>query len=296
MTTAILPLGGPSQQVDLGVLPISAVPAMPPIALEVRIDGISPDPTPTTLFTWVVDITFVPAEACSLGRLGVRFQDGFTVPNVLGGTYSPIFPWIRGGNLTVAARARVGADLVEAVFRARIVGTEPASAGVSAALGTDVMRRLSKHESGGHQFEVDPRDNQKGIVAVFNRQRDGGVGICQITPSVAGQMANNPAFKDAVWDWRSNVKQGIGVFAEKRAAALGHLNQHRVNGHYPNNGDPQGPLRVGNGVDDDTVVLWETLQGFNGGAHWQWNAASNLWESRPQLSQGYVASVLAQTP
>jgi hypothetical protein len=301
MTLAAAPvaavLGGGSQEIDLGVFAISDVPAMPAIDLEVKIDGISPDPTFRTFFDWVIDIIFVASESCSCGKSGVRFRDGFTVRNVLGGRFSPSFPWVRGGNLTLAARARVNTDWVETIFHARVVGTDPAWSAARTALGSDVMRRLSKHESvGGHQFEVDPNDRSKGIVPVFNRGRDGGVGLCQITPSDPVQKGNDAAYKDAVWNWQSNIDQGKEVFAAKRRGALGYLNQHRANGHFPNNGDPQGPGRVGSGVDDATVLLWETIQRFNGGTHWQWNATTNLWESKPQLNRTYVASVLAQTP
>lgn len=292
-----VPLGAVSQNTDLGVLQISELPEMPKIDLDVKIEGMSPDPTPSTLFTWVVSITFVAADACTCGKPGVQFDDGFTVPSILGGRFSPIFPWIRGGSLTVGTRARVYDTWVESIFYARVIGTEPAWSKISPVLETDIMRRLARHESGGgHQFEVDPNTSANGIVPVFNRGRDGGVGLLQVTPVDSVQKANDPGYKDAVWNWRSNIQQGKQIFSGHRSAAQTYLNAHKVNGRYPNNGDPQGPVRIGSGVGDETVLLWETIQRFNGGTHWQWNTTINAWESRPQKNQTYVASVLAQTP
>ena len=266
-----------SAATDIGDFAISPVPTMPLIfPLQIAVDGISPDPTPTTLFDWLVSVDYTPADDATLGKPGASFSDSFTVNQVLGGSFTPIFPKIRGGNLTLAARGRLKTgELVESIFRGRIVGTDPGQALIRAEIGDDLLRRIARHESGMQQFETD-RNPTKGIVPVFNRGRDGGAGACQVTPPTA----------DDIWDWRANVRSGKRMLNEKRAAALQHLNAHRIDGHFPNN----------LGLGDDEVILRETIQRFNGGFHWRFNAATNQWDALPQFNQTYVASVLAQRP
>ena len=187
---------------------INNVPQMPQIDLEVQILGITPDPTSKKRFDWSVDITFNAANSSSYGKSGVVFKDGFIINNVLGGQLNVTFPWFRGGDLTIAVRTYVASTLVEAVFRGRIIGTNPNWAEISTALGNDLLRKIAKHESGGQQFETDT-DASKGIVPVFNRGRDGGAGILQVTPPTA----------EDIWNWRTNIENGKRIFAAKQAAA-----------------------------------------------------------------------------
>jgi hypothetical protein len=265
----------------MGTLSISAKPEMPTLSpLAVQIQGINPDPTPNTFFDWSVGITF-DETSCTCGKKGVTFSDGFVAPNVLGGTFSFPWPWIRGGDLTIAARATVRGLLLEAIFTGTITETDPATNDIRTELGDITMRRIANVESGFHQFEADPGTGR--IVPKFNfkldAQRrkgrgDGGAGICQITPPSAAE----------IWDWKANVKKGKQIFAGARGAALTYLNQHIQNGQFPND----------LGLVNADVVLREAIQNFNGGHFWQWNAAANRWEARPP--NNYVDLVLSASP
>jgi len=266
---------------ELGDLFIDDTPKMPMLPpLGVRIEGISPDPTPTTYFDWVVQISFDESE-CTCGKRGVTFNDGFIMKNVLGGSFSFVWPWIRGGDLTIAARGKVGSDWIEAIFRGRITGTNPSVASVRAELGEDIMRRIANHESGFHQFESDRKSGR--IVPKFNRGRDGGpgdggAGIGQITPP-------SP---DDIWNWKANVKSAKGKFGTGRATALSWLNTHVNNGQYAND----------KGLSNSEAILWDAIQLYNGGHCWQWNSSENVWKFDPQLrtNPDYVAQILQTSP
>lgn len=272
---------GNSTTFDLGTLTISEKPEMPPLApLAVQIEGICPDPTPTTSFDWSVGITF-DETSCTFGKTGVTFSDGFVASNVLGGTFSFSWPWIRGGDLVIAARAKVRDLLLEAIFRGTITGKDPAIGDVRTELGDDTMRRIANVESGFHQFETDPQTGK--TVPKFNFHNDaqgrkgrgdGGTGICQITPPSAAE----------IWDWKANVAKGKQKLAAGRGAALTYLNQHAQNGQFIND----------LGLANAEVVLREAIQSFNGGHFWQWNPAANRWEAKPPNK--YVQLVLNATP
>ena len=104
---SVVPIGSPTT-FDLGELPpISKKPEMPPLSpLEIKVDGVSPDPTPNTFFDWEVKVVF-DESSCSFGKKAVTFSDGFFVPHVLGGTFLFSWPWIRGGDLTIHVQGQV---------------------------------------------------------------------------------------------------------------------------------------------------------------------------------------------
>jgi hypothetical protein len=275
-----VPIGTPTT-FDLGEQTISKKPEMPPLSpIEIKVDGVSPDPTPNTFFDWEVRVIF-DESTTTLGKAATVFNDGFTVPNVLGGSFFFVWPWIRGGDLMMHVQGQVRGGSVEATFIAKIIGTDPDIGDIRAELGDDTMRRIANVESGFHQFE---RDSGTGrIVPKFNfktnpqgqRVRgDGGAGICQITPPKA----------DEVWDWKANVRKGKQIFGGARGAAAAYLGQHAQNGQFTNN----------LGLANAEAIRREAIQNFNGGHFWQWNAAANRWDASPP--NNYVDLVLNASP
>jgi hypothetical protein len=275
-----VPIGSPTT-FDLGDHSISAKPEMPPelSPIEIKIDGVSPDPTPNTFFDWEVRVVF-DESSTTFGRAATVFNDGFTVSRVLGGTFSFSWPWIRGGNLTMHVEGQVRGGSVEATFTGRITGTDPAIGDVRAALGDDTLRRIANVESGFHQFETDP--NSGRVVPKFNRnwntnppsRGDGGAGICQITPPTANE----------IWDWKANVRKGKQIFGGARGAAAAYLGQHAQNGQFVNS----------LGLPNAEAIRREAIQNFRGGHFWQWNPAGNRWEASPP--NNYVDLVLNASP
>ncbi len=74
---------------------------------------------------------------------------------------------------------------------------------------------------------------------------------------------------------------GTALIAQKATSARNHLSQHVVNGHYPNDQN----------LSDADVLLRETIQRYNGGAFWTWDAQHSCWHASPP--NNYVAGVLA---
>jgi hypothetical protein len=186
---------------------IDTTPAMPQVDVEVKVVGITPDPTRQTTFSWTVQVNFDEATVCTFGKRGVVFTDSFTASSV-GGRFTPSFPWIRGGRLTLTATASVNRMQLSAELKLWILGTDPGWQAVSAELGSDTLRKIARFETGGVQFENDSGTNHSGVPKL-NRGRDGGGGICQITPPSA----------DDLWNWKTNVASGKRVFADKQSAA-----------------------------------------------------------------------------
>lgn len=275
-----IPIGSPTT-FDLGELFITTTPEMPGLSpIEIKIDGVSPDPTAATFFDWEVRVVFDEAST-TFGKAATVFNDGFTVLRVLGGSFFFVWPWIRGGNLTMHVEGQVRGGAVEATFTGRITGTDPPIADVRTELGEETLRRVANVESGFHQFERDPGTGR--IVPKFNfktnnqgqRGRgDGGAGICQITPPTA----------DEIWNWKANCRKGKQIFGGARGAAAAYLGQHAQSGQFVNS----------LGLPNAEAVRREAIQNFNGGHFWQWNPATNRWDASPP--NNYVDLVLNASP
>lgn len=95
------------------------------------------------------------------------------------------------------------------------------------------------------------------------------------------QLCNPAANCNQRWNWSANVDQGLALIRTKETEARTYLNGHRINGRYPNDLD----------LNDENVLLRETVQRYNGGTYWSWNTALNQWQAAPP--NGYVDLVLA---
>jgi hypothetical protein len=275
-----IPIGTPTT-FDLGDLLISTKPEMPVLSpIEIKVDGVSPDPTPNAFFDWDVRVVFDEATT-TFGKAATVFNDGFTVSRVLGGSFFFVWPWTRGGNLTMHVEGQVRGGAVEATFTGRITGTDPPIGDVRAELGEDTLRRIANVESGFHQFESDPGSGR--IVPKFNFKTnnqgqhvrgDGGAGICQITPPTANE----------IWDWKANCRKAKQIFGGARGAAAAYLGGHAQNGQFVNS----------LGLPNAEAIRREAIQNFNGGHFWQWNPVANRWDASPP--NNYVDLVLSHSP
>lgn len=245
---------------------IDTTPRMPTIQCRARITGEQPDPTATTRFDWTIEITeAVTRSSCASAQVG-NCRETVTEQGVVGGNWTPQLTTLQGGDAVITVTAPQGGATLQAQVTVRIRGTNPAATQITARLGGagTAGDRVACHESGRRQFSADgmPLLGPGGDVGVM-------------------QLCNPAATCEERWRWAANVDGGAALLADKEAAARRHLNQHRVGGHYPND----------QGLGDADVLLRETLQRYNGGSYWRWNATANRWAMSPPNQ--YVARVLA---
>jgi hypothetical protein len=194
---------------------ISPEPAMPRIQALARIVGITPDPTSTTGFEWSASIRFDSAacpHGCKADGTSRVIAGPAITETVVGGAWTPRFPSLLGGELSLTVRATVAGESWQAGSHGlRIEAVNPGCSELLAALPHDTLRRIACHESGLRQFMA-ARDRGQGFSPLFSGDKLLGAGIFQIT---------NPSPTDEqIWNWRENVAAGIATFNSKIAVAL----------------------------------------------------------------------------
>jgi hypothetical protein len=249
---------------------VTTDPAMPQVAAQARVAGVTPDPTATTSIHWTADLRFDATE-CPDG-IAARSHHITLTHTAAGGQYTPAFNELRGGSLTFTAVAARDAQRRPYQSRAvQILGTNPNRSAIQAALPHDTLRRIACQESEQRQFAADANG---GVSAcpLFSSDGLGGVGIMQLT---------NPApTAEEIWSWRANVAGGVTLFNSKIADArsfpaqvrtsqgyrtlLNHLNTVRAQQNLP-------PLQVAlpdytSGDFDANLQQLEldSLRGYNG--------------------------------
>ncbi|MGZ7062341.1 MAG: IPT/TIG domain-containing protein [Candidatus Angelobacter sp.] len=250
---------------------ISTAPAMPDIVGQARITGVDPDPTPNTTIRWENKIHF---NAC-----GVRDVDDTLDPVDQPGSqdYTPIFPHIRGGQMTITATIiRNGQKCDSKQNQQQIQGLNPSAGTIQGSLPGQFEIQIACQESRFRQFSTSPGN------PLMRCEPDGriGVGVLQqTTPS---------ASDDAFWNWQQAISEGLGTLAAKQADAAGYPGRVRRS----RRGCPNNTL-CNAGATDFTAdqLLRESLQRYNGGAYWHWDHVNNVWVAQPP--NNYVALVLA---
>jgi hypothetical protein len=248
------------------VFNINATPQMPTINCSAIIQGVNPDPTSTTNFNWGITVLEnVAGGGCASARIG-NCTSSYQFSSQ-GGNLTPPLSTIQGGRTEIRAEADVGGSTLSSSVNVSIIGTNPGAGVVSTecgGAGTDADR-IACWESRRRQF------NANGTPLLGG---GGDVGIMQLC---------NPAATCAQrWNWIGNVGAGVALLQQKRSAARRYLNHHQdANGNYPND------LNLNN----TEVLQRETMQRYNGGTYWTWNARRNRWEANPP--NNYVNNVLS---
>ena len=218
-TTAAIALDASTQPDSQGRFLISTACVMPKIT--VKLTNL-PSNTPANLVvTWTV-VVDLPSGA-SLG--GVHLTKSFTTN--AGTTYTPNFPSLMGGNLTISAaftvngvNYRLSTANSTATAQLKILATNPTKAQIEALINSQpvpanwpsgsaydyhsVLRKIANVESGYLQFYSS--GTYQGY-PMWNKGGDGGVGIMQVTKS-------SPVITD-VWNWQTNVLDGVATFNDK---------------------------------------------------------------------------------
>ncbi|MFZ0293642.1 MAG: hypothetical protein WAL52_08560 [Candidatus Sulfotelmatobacter sp.] len=181
---------------------------MPVIMAEAGIVGLTPDPSSSTRFTWLVKIHFQCSD-CGNG-LDKEITDEFELTSV-GGKCAIAFPHVRGGNLTITVSDDLETGYYEKISKGlKIRGVNPAQQEINAACGVVALQKICCQESGRRQFDA-VAETGVADCPLFSGDGLGGVGLMQIT---------NPApTDDDHWDWRANLSRGAQIFNSKRAAA-----------------------------------------------------------------------------
>jgi glycosyltransferase involved in cell wall biosynthesis len=243
----VLPAAGTQFAIDANA-------QMPSITARAQITGVTPDPTPTTAFTWTVQVQF-QASGCPHGPTRTITMPSI-VQTVTGGQFTIPFSLVRGGQLTIKVQATVGGTTLEAQSSGlTIVGTNPPIASIQAALPHDTLRRIARFESGDRQFNAAAGGGQ-GPCPLFSADNLGGVGIFQIT---------SPApTDDQVWSWRANVAGGIQIFNQKVRIARGYPAQVRGSTGFKNLVNAFNQKRIQQGLAAIPVTLPDFTSGdFN---------------------------------
>jgi hypothetical protein len=241
--------GAPAIEITLDPPPpgdrytIDASPAMPAIRAKARVVGVTPDPTPTTTFTWSASLEVhenVPSRDVDFAD---EIVQGTTTTGEALYTLQLEDPAaLRGGQLQLKATATVDGNPLtgETPAGLRIEGTNPQRAalqsyldgenvnpghGLGAGDVRDALKRIACQESQQREF----RAAANGGVGPALISGDDGVGVFQITNSPCDPFA---ACREVIFDWRANVDHGIRAFREKVGIAVGYPRNLRRSQQY----------------------------------------------------------------
>jgi peptidoglycan hydrolase-like protein with peptidoglycan-binding domain len=181
---------------------------MPTINFSARVTGVTPDPTPTTSFSWRASLSF-NAATCPHGPARTTSHPAIVETSV-GGGFTPAFSSVRGGRLDVSVTATVGKKPQIAKTSVTIAGTNPLAADLTAQLPHTTLVKMTCQENNQKQFRAKSHGGI-GKCPGFSADGLGGVGLLQITRP-------RPT-DDEIWDWRANAARGELVFNGKVAAA-----------------------------------------------------------------------------
>ncbi len=237
------------------ILHIDALGNMPVLRCEAQLLGDDQQNlnVPMTWSLQIIDNVW-PAR-CESSRLGrvVLQVEGQSMGR---GIWLPTVARVQGGDAVLTVTAQHQEEMFTATVNFSIRGCNPPVDAVLDHLGGEgpPAALLARHLSAFKQFDF------QGMPLVGARGEVGMMRLCNPAASVEQR-----------WSWRQNTNAGKYLLQNAEASAKTHLNQHCVNGRYPN--DQQ--------FSDVQVVLRETLQRYLGGAYWQWYESGQQWCSNP---------------
>jgi hypothetical protein len=253
---------------------ISDAPTMPAINATANILEVQPDPTSTTTFSWTLDITYT-------GPDGRTTMGSYSTTSNIGGRWNPYDPTtaqMRGGDAALYASAqREQQTLADHTSGIRVLGTNPSRTDVNGLLGGFPATNIACWES-LHRLAQFASDG----LPLFGGPH--GYGVMQLD--------NPPVSEDGIWNWRTNVADGLALIAQKQQDANGYPARTRARLN-----NPQIPDFCMDGTIDPAtgqqMCMLEGIQRYNGGAYWQWDPIARAWIANPL--NDYVTNVLQAT-
>ena len=172
------------------------------------------------------------------------------------GIWTPSFPTVCGGEATLTVSADYQGENYQARVNFRIRGKNPSADAVLQRLGGEYspLRHIAQFLSALKQFDM------QGLPYVGDH---GEVGIMQLCDPAASWPAR--------WSWVQNIEAGKALMHRAQGSAKAYLDQHRIEGTYPNN----------QSLSDSGVLLREMMQRILGGAYWQWDEHDDQWRRDP---------------
>lgn len=242
---------------------ISELPAVPAFTCFAHIVGARPDPSATAAYTWTM--TIEDKTARNLRCVAVE-----EARELVGGQWTPPFPEVRGGEVTITASATVDGTPVSAKVVMSILGKNPDKEVVKNFClieggehdGPDLIL-IAQHETGIQQF--DPGT----FIPLYNRSGSSAVGLMQIL--------DPPASCEARWNWQQNIREGLKLLKAKRLDALTALSKFR---------DESGKYRNDKNWPNEQVLRYETLQRYAGGTYWDRDDQNKILIRNPGRRQG----------
>ncbi len=244
---------------------ITAEAKMAEVVAEVKVEGVTPDPTPTTKFRWTAEISF-DASTCDHGPKRVIKGDPVK-EEVTGGKWTPKFTQVRGGTLKLSVEADVEKQKVSASVSCKIGITNPTKALIEASFPKDeLLRKIARHESSLRQADTKAGETTS-LYPLWSRDDLGGVGLMQVTYPKPSD--------DEVWSWKENLAGGKKILAEKRAEAKGYPGKVQVHPEFKKLVDAFNAARKAAKKPELTITVPEftdeqlqnaSLRGYNGNA------------------------------
>ncbi|WP_455211088.1 hypothetical protein [Kaarinaea lacus] len=205
---------------------------------------------------WILQISEnIWPGACPSAKMGKQVLN-LQSTSVGMGIWIPSFNNVCGGDATLIVGAEYQGEVYQASVNFRIRGKNPSPDAVEERLGGihAPSTQLARFLSALQQFDV------QGMPYVGAH---GEVGIMQLCDPAAQWTQR--------WNWMHNVEAGKARLQSLQGIAKSYLDQHRIEGHYPNN-------RL---LTDGDVLLRETIQRFLGGTYWQWDKRQLQWCANP---------------
>lgn len=170
-----------------------------------------------------------------------------------------------GGNVTTTVIYNPKKNSKIAIGNYRINGTNPGKFLIEQASQNAIQLKIACVESSFRQFEAE-REGGEGFPLIGKNSRGkkvGGVGIMQVR--------HNPIIPETVWNWRSNLSDGLNMYYKFHYYATRfHVNERiRLNAERKLKGLPSCPKNIPSPLTAEQL-LRDSIRRYNYGVEYRW--------------------------